>query len=173
MTVPMILLAVGSAALGLALAIGDSFVGWLEPVTGVHEHADPVMAAPIIMTLTLVLVALGIGLAYRQFAARPVPETPPPAPFVVVAARRDLYQDSVNSALLQYPGRTLTRTLVFTDAKAVDGAVNAIAQGTVGLGGLVRRIQVGRVRSYATMMLVGLVVILGIAVWAVAGKVWM
>ncbi|MCJ7826924.1 MAG: NADH-quinone oxidoreductase subunit L, partial [Demequinaceae bacterium] len=103
----------------------------------------------------------------------PVPETPPVASLPVQAARNDLFQDSVNSALLQYPGRTLTRTLVFTDAKAVDGAVNAIAAGTVGLGGLVRRLQAGRVRSYTAMMLIGVVIVLAIAVMAITGKGWM
>jgi NADH-quinone oxidoreductase subunit L len=79
-----------------------------------------------------------------------------------MAARNDLYQDSVNSALLQYPGRILTRTLVFADAKAVDGAINGTAAGAVGLGEFVRRLQAGRVRSYAAMMLVGVVVVLAI-----------
>ncbi|MBN2177300.1 MAG: NADH-quinone oxidoreductase subunit L [Demequinaceae bacterium] len=172
MTVPMIILAVGSAALGLIFAIGDSFVTWLEPVTGHVTHEDPVLAVPVIMTLTLVLVALGIGLAYRQYALLPVPETAPVASLAVQAARKDLYQDSVNSVLLEYPGQTLTRTLVFADAKVVDGAVNAVAAGTVGLGGLVRRLQAGRVRSYAAMMLVGVVVVLGIVILAINGKGW-
>ena len=34
MTVPMVVLAVGSVALGFVLALGDGFVTWLEPVTG-------------------------------------------------------------------------------------------------------------------------------------------
>jgi NADH-quinone oxidoreductase subunit L len=173
MTVPMIILAIGSAVLGLVLAMGDTFVNWLEPVTGHATHADPVMAVPLIVTLTLGLVALGIGLAYRQYVLQPVPETPPPASLAVQLARKDLYQDSVNSILLQYPGRTLTRTLVYADAKVVDGAVNGIAEGAVGLGGLVRRLQAGRVRSYAAMMLVGMVVVLAIALMAIVGKGWM
>jgi len=164
MTVPMVILAIGSVALGFVLAVGDSFAGFLEPVTGSAEHADPVLAAPVVMSLTLALVALGVYLAYRLYSARPVPETAPPAPFVVEAARKDLYQDAVNSVVLQYPGRLLTRTLVFADAKGVDGAVTGISKGAVGLGGLVRRLQSGRVRSYTAIMLVGLVVLLGIAV---------
>ncbi len=164
MTVPMIILAIGSAALGFVLAVGDSFAGFLEPVTGIAEHADPVVAAPIVMSLTLVLVALGIYLAYRLYLTRPVPEVAPPAPFVVEAARKDLYQDAVNSVLLQYPGRLLTRTLVFADAKGVDGAVTGISKGAVGLGELARRLQSGRVRSYAAVMLLGVVLLLAIAV---------
>ncbi len=164
MTVPMIILAVGSALLGLVLGVGDSFTSWLEPVTGHVEHDNPVLAVPLIMILTLMVVALGIYLAYREYVLRPVPVEPPPASLVTLAARKDLFQDSVNSAVFQYPGQNLTRLLVFADAKGVDGAVNQTAAGTVGLGEIIRRLQGGRVRSYAAIMLIGVIVVLAIVV---------
>src|SRR5690554_5420658 len=73
MTVPMILLALGSALLGGLLSIGNNFSHWLEPVTGHVSHADPVLAIPVIMGLTLLLVAIGTFLAWRQYAAAKVP----------------------------------------------------------------------------------------------------
>ncbi|MDD9205960.1 NADH-quinone oxidoreductase subunit L, partial [Georgenia sp. 10Sc9-8] len=73
MTVPMIILAVGSVALGGLLAIGDSFVTWLEPVTGHAEHHDPVLPIPVIMGLTVVLALAGAGLAWKMYAAGRVP----------------------------------------------------------------------------------------------------
>src|SRR6476620_294566 len=43
MTVPMMVLAVGSALLGLVLSIGSTFTSWLEPVVGAHEGKEPVL----------------------------------------------------------------------------------------------------------------------------------
>lgn len=164
MTVPMVILAVGSAGLGLVLASGNRFATWLEPVTGAGEHGEPVVAVPIIMSVTLALVALGVFVAFRQYAMSSVPTSPPTASLLTVAARNDLFQDSVNSALFEYPGQVATRVLVYVDAAAVDGAVTGVAAGTSRLGDFGRRLQDGRVRSYAATMLVGVLLIVVIAV---------
>jgi NADH-quinone oxidoreductase subunit L len=164
MTVPMVILAVGSAALGLVLAFGGGFATWLEPVTGRIEHGEPVLAAPLIITLTLMLVALGIAAAYFQYVSRPVPVTPPRASVLTFAARQDLFQDTINATVLQWPGQVVTRMSVYVDAVTVDGAVNASAAGTARLGEVLRRLQTGKVRTYATTMLVGVVVLLAIIV---------
>jgi NADH-quinone oxidoreductase subunit L len=159
MTIPMVLLAVGSAAAGLALAAGNSFTTWLEPVTGARIEDSPVLPTPLIMTLTLTLVALGIGAAYVQYVSRPVPVTAPVASIATIAARKDLFQDVVNAAVFQYPGQYVTRMLVFVDATAVDGAVNGVGAGTARLGEFIRRFQSGRVRSYAAVMLIGVLIV--------------
>ena len=57
------------------------------------------------------------------------------------------------------PGQHLTRTLVWTDTKVVDGAVNGTAAGIGGLSARMRRWQTGYVRSYALTMLLGVVVL--------------
>ncbi len=164
MTVPMMILAAGSAVLGLVLARGNAFTAWLEPVTGTVAHGEPVLAVPLIMTLTLILVALGVAAAYFQYVSRPVPITEPRASVLTLAARRDLFQDTVNGALVQWPGEVLTRIAVYADAAAIDGAVNKTASGTAGLGEVVRKLQTGKVRSYAATMLVGVVILLAIVV---------
>ena len=43
---------------------------------------------------------------------------------LTLAARRDLFQDDVNEAVFMRPGQYLTRSLVFFDARGVDGAVH-------------------------------------------------
>lgn len=159
MTWPMIALAVGSVALGGLLTIGDAFVTWLEPVTGHAEHHDPVLPIPVIMAATLVLVAAGAFLAWRQYAAAPVAVTPPAGSVLTRAARQDLYQDQVNEAVFMRPGQYLTRALVFGDRAAVDGATTGLARGVAGLGEWARRAQNGLVRSYAAVMVVGVVLI--------------
>jgi NADH-quinone oxidoreductase subunit L len=75
------------------------------------------------------------------------------------AARADLYGDHVNEAVFMRPGQYLTRTLVWTDNKVVDGAVNGTAAGVGGLSARLRRWQTGYVRSYALSMLLGVVAV--------------
>ncbi|MDN4471414.1 NADH-quinone oxidoreductase subunit L [Demequina zhanjiangensis] len=154
MTVPMIVLSVGSGLLGWFLATGDRFTTWLEPVTGHAEHHEPVLAVPVIMALTLVLVAIGAGLAWFQYGRAEVPTTAPAPSLGTMVARNDFYQDSVNRAVFQRPGTHATRTLVYADAALVDGAVNGTGSGLLKLGEFLRRFQSGQVRSYAALILI-------------------
>ncbi|HWS57403.1 MAG TPA: NADH-quinone oxidoreductase subunit L [Actinotalea sp.] len=163
MTWPMIVLAVGSAVLGAVLAVGDTFVTWLEPVTGHVEHHEPVLPIAVIMVLTLLLVAVGAVLAWRQYAAAPVAVVPPRGTALTRAARRDLYQDEVNEALLMRPGQYLTRALVYGDRQVVDGTATGLARLVARSGETLRGLQNGFVRSYAATMLAGIVVLVAIA----------
>jgi NADH-quinone oxidoreductase subunit L len=167
MTVPMIILAVGSAFLGLVLGPTGVITSWLEPVVGSAEGgAEPVVAVPVLMTVTLLLVAGGVSLAWLRYWREPVPVVAPVGSLATRAARRDLYQDDVNEAAFMRPGIHLTRSLVFFDGKGVDGAAGGLAALIGGTSARVRRVQNGFVRSYALTMLAGVVVILG-AVWVV------
>jgi NADH-quinone oxidoreductase subunit L len=159
MTVPMVVLSVGSVALGFLLALGDGFVTWLEPVTGAAEHHEPVLPVPAIVTLTLLLVAVGVLLAWRQFVLEPVPLTAPTGSTLTRAARRDLYQDDVNDTLLVQPGTYLTRSLVFGDRAVVDRSFLGLGRLLVRVGDGARRAQTGYVRSYATTMTAGLLLL--------------
>lgn len=159
MTWPMIILAVGSVGLGAVLAFGGRFVTWLEPVTGHVEHEEPVLPAWSLIALTLAVVVVGVVLAWRRYAVSQVPVVPPLGTALTRAARVDLYQDSVNDALLVEPGQHLTRSLVFADRAVVDGTVTGVGRATVGLGDLARRVQTGYVRSYAATTVIGLVVL--------------
>jgi NADH-quinone oxidoreductase subunit L len=164
MTAPMIVLAVGSAFLGLILATGDRFVTWLEPVTGSGEHGEPVLAEPVIMVATLLLVLLGAAYAWLKYGRADVPLTAPAASLATIAARNDLFQDSVNRAVFERPGTHLTRTLVYADAAVVDGAVNGTGGGVAKSGEALRKLQSGKVRSYALMMAAGLLIVAFFAV---------
>lgn len=166
MTVPMIVLSVGSLGLGGFLMLGDRFFSWLEPVTGHVEHHEPVIPIPVIMGATIVLMVVGVLLAWRQYWASAVPITPPTGSVLTRAARRDLYQDSVNEATFARPGTHLVRTLTYADTAVVDGAVNGLGSGAVGLGERLRKMQNGHVRSYAALMSVGVVLVLAIVLAA-------
>ncbi|MFD9668682.1 NADH-quinone oxidoreductase subunit L [Rhodococcus sp. NPDC059968] len=155
MTVPMILLAVGSVAAGALLAVGSSLQHWLEPVVGAH-HGEPALPVWAITALTLVVVLAGVAVAYRQYARQPIPEVAPAdVTAFTVAARKDLYGDAFNEAALMRPGQELTRTLVTVDGRGVDGAVNGFAALVGGTSMRVRRLQTGFVRSYALFMFAG------------------
>ena len=158
MTVPMVVLAIGSVGLGWLLS-ATGFVQWLEPSVGHAEHADPVLPVPALILLTLVAVAVGLVLAWRQYAVSTVPVAPPIGTALTRAARVDLYQDAVNDAALVEPGRYLTRSLVYGDKAVVDGTVTGVARSTLGIGDLLSRVQNGYARSYAAVTVVGIVVL--------------
>jgi NADH-quinone oxidoreductase subunit L len=167
MTVPMMVLAVGSAFLGLILGPTGVFTTWLEPVVGEPaEESEPVLSVAVLTTATLVLVVIGVGLAWLRYWREAVPLTAPQGSMATQAARQDLYQDEVNEALFMRPGIHLTRALVFGDSRGIDGAFGGLAAMVGGLSSRTRRLQNGFARSYALTMLAGVVVIVG-AVWMV------
>jgi NADH-quinone oxidoreductase subunit L len=160
MTGPMVLLAVGSVVSGFLLKHVFSIEGFLEPVLGEHkvDHVLP----PIVVTIIVTAVsAVGVLLAYLQYSRKPVPTTAPVAVTpLTVAARKNLYFDSLNESLLMRPGQYLTRALVFVDNRGIDGAVHGLAAGVGGGSGRLRRVQTGFVRSYALSMFGGAALVL-------------
>ena len=166
MTIPMMVLAVGSALLGLALGPTGIITDWLEPVVGGHGEEHPVLPVPVITGGTLLVVALGAGLAYLRYWRDEVPVTPPVGSVATRAARKDLYQDDINEAVFARPGLHLTRSLVYFDSKGIDGAAGGLAAMVGGSSSRLKKVQNGFVRTYALTMLLGVVAILG-AVWVV------
>jgi NADH-quinone oxidoreductase subunit L len=168
MTWPMMLLAVGSVAAGGLLAVGGTLTHWLEPVVGAHE-AEHVIPAWVITALALSVIAAGIAVAYRMYAARPVPVEVPAGSALTVAARRDLYGDAVNEQVFMRSGQVLTKTLIEVDDKGVDGAATGLATLVGRISDGLRQLQTGFARSYALSMLAGaaLVVaaILAVRLW--------
>jgi len=166
MTVPMMVLAVGSAFLGLILGPTGIITSWLEPVVGTHGEESPVLAPVVITVLTLLLVAGGVTLAWMRYWRDEVPVVAPAGSLATQAARRDLYQDDVNEGVFMRPGVHLTRSLVFADNRGIDGAVGGLAALVGGTSSRLRRIQNGFARSYALTMLAGVVAIFA-AVWVI------
>jgi NADH-quinone oxidoreductase subunit L len=158
MTVPMIVLAVGSVAGGAFFSIGDRFMHWLEPVTG-HSHGNPPISAGVVTGATVACMIIGVALAWAQYGRRPVPAVAPRGSLLTRAARRDLLQDDFNHVVLVRGGEHLTRSLVYVDHTLVDGVVNGTAASVGGLSGRMRRLQNGFARSYAVSMFGGAAVI--------------
>ena len=167
MTWPMIVLSVGSVALGYVLVAGDTFTTWLKPVVGYSSDHDPVLSVPVIIGLTLTLVVIGVAIAYLQYLRRDVPREAPVGSFVTVAARNDLFQDAVADVTVVRPTAAAATGVVETDRALVRGSIDGIARSFVAAGSLLSRFQDGRARSYIASILLGTLLVLGIVVWGV------
>ncbi|GAB2710189.1 NADH-quinone oxidoreductase subunit L [Kitasatospora kifunensis] len=158
MTVPMIVLAIGSVFAGGLFSINSSFLNWLEPVTGHSEGHSPLPSIAVTL-LTSACMLAGVGVAYLVYGRSPVPVIAPVGSALTRAARRDLLQDDFNHAVLVRPGSALTAALVFFDSKGLDGVVNGLAATIGGVSSRLRRVQNGYVRSYALSMFGGTLVL--------------
>jgi len=163
---PLVFLGVGSAALGLVLGIGGTFVTWLEPVVGHAEHHEPVLPVPVIITATLVVVVIGALIAFRMYAVQIVPEEAPRGSFLTRAARRDLYQDAVNETLVMKPAYGVARLVQVGDRDVVDRGWGLLPLAVSWFGAVFRKAQSGYVRAYAAGMAGGVLVIAVVA-WLV------
>ena len=154
MVVPMVILAIGSVFAGGLFTLNTAFVNWLTPVVG-HDEGHLPINQWALSGITLAVVLIGVGYAYSQYSAKPVPDVAPAGGILTRAARRDLYGDAFNEAVLMRPGQYLTRFLVYFDLSGIGGFVNGLAAGLGGSSGRLRRLQTGFVRSYALSMFGG------------------
>jgi NADH-quinone oxidoreductase subunit L len=157
MTIPMIVLAFGSVFAGFLLYNGHVLVDWLTPSLGeLEEPHDGALPHAVVPYLVVAFAALGVLIAWLTVGRHRTPvERPEPVSLPVRAARRDLYANAINEALIATPGTWLARFLVFVDNRGVDGLVNGTAAALGGSSGRLRRLQTGFVRSYALSILGG------------------
>jgi NADH-quinone oxidoreductase subunit L len=157
MTVPMMVLAIGSVGAGAFLTLGNRFAEWIQPVVGELAEAEHgVLPHTLVSILTLALSALGVLAAWLFVGRKDVPvEKPERVSIFVRAARKDLYGNTLNETLVARPATWLARASVFVDNRGVDGAVNGLSALLGGASGRLRRVQTGFVRSYALSMLGG------------------
>jgi NADH-quinone oxidoreductase subunit L len=168
MTWPLIFLSIGSVFGGAYLIVGNRFMDFLSPAVGApaaRPEFDPFSPTGLV---TLALVAVGVVYAWLRYGRSEVPAVAPRGSFLTVFARRDLYGDALNEALLMRPGQWLTRLAVFFDNRGVDGLVNGLAALIGGSSGRLRRVQTGYVRSYALSIFFGAALLVG--AWFVVGN---
>ena len=162
MTIPMIILAIGAVVLGGTLSVGDTFTNWLVPSIGHVMHGEPVLNEYVIQGATLALVILGAVIAWMKYGRDEVPTSVPAGNALTEAARRDLYQDTVNETLFMMPAKGLVTVATVGDASAIDGALNGLGAGSQLLGRIVGITQNGLVRTYAAYILGGVILALAI-----------
>jgi NADH-quinone oxidoreductase subunit L len=158
MTIPLIILAIGSMFTGLALLFWGDIITWLTPVTGLEQSPLP-FPAIILEIVTLVIVLIGVAIAIAMYR-RNVPEEPPQDVNILTkAARNSMYDDAINDVLVVQPTYSVSRAFVGVDNKGIDGVVNGLAAFVGGSGERLRRWQSGFARSYALAMVGGAVLV--------------
>jgi NADH-quinone oxidoreductase subunit L len=168
MWLPMAILAIGSVSSGYLLSRGDALENWLHPLFDHHaEHEHHLLEPIVVSAMALTMVAIGVAIAFFKYARQEVASVAPENVSIFTKiARQDLMQDRFNEAVFMRPGQALTTTLVAADEAVVDGAVRGIGQVAMGSGSALRGLQNGYVRSYAAMILVGAIALIG-AIWVV------
>jgi NADH:ubiquinone oxidoreductase subunit 5 (subunit L)/multisubunit Na+/H+ antiporter MnhA subunit len=183
MTVPLILLAIPSVLLGMALGLpfGNSVIaGWLHPVfeEGLellhHEEAafnlGGIDGALILASVSV--AAVGIAIAWRLFGAelgairigaRPerVRELTATVPFLYRASLNKWWFDELNHLIFIVIGGRVAAASWWFDREVVDGTVNALGRVTLQTGRGLRQVQTGRVQNYALGIALGLIVMAG------------
>ncbi|MEX0658040.1 MAG: NADH-quinone oxidoreductase subunit L [Egibacteraceae bacterium] len=170
MTLPLVVLAVGSAVGGLVnYPAGDGFLhGWLEPSVVAFTAGPAFIDHQLLLVLALVVAGLGIAggaLLYLRGSPQHEPLVGRLGGAYGLAFNR-FYVDELYSTTIVTPGRLLADGLSEFDRRGIDGVVNGAARGTAGLATVMRRAHTGLVRSYALAVLGGAVLVLALFVGA-------
>ena len=177
MTVPLILLAIPSIFLGIALGWppGSGLLNqWLEPVfagatqnLGIQEQ--PFQLAGIdgaLIIASVAVAALGVGLGIWFFGFFGAQEKRSRVESLTNRLR-PLYRasvakwwfDDLNDLIFVRIGGKVARAMWWFDVRVIDGTVNGIGSLTQQAGGDIRRIQTGRVQNYALGIAAGMLLI--------------
>jgi len=186
MTVPLILLAIPSALLGLALGfppMAGLITEWLEPifheaqaVLGIEHHAFQLFGIDgTLLVIGAGAGAIGVALGiwfFGLFGLRPRPSqvervTQRLLPLYRGSAAK-WYFDELNDLIFVRFGGVVARAMWWFDVRIVDGTVNGIAGLTQGAGRGIRTIQTGRVQNYALGIAAGLLLIAVMYIFVVA-----
>ncbi len=162
MTIPMVVLAIGSVSSGFLLTYNDSLKSWLAPVTG-YQTPEPPIAIPVLIAITLATVLLGVLVAVKLYLKEAARIAPKDVSILTKAARKDLYGDAVNEAVFMRGGQQVVNATTAIDNSVVEGSVNFLGRITLGLSSLVRATQTGYTRNYALAMLIGVALLLLLA----------
>ena len=108
----------------------------------------------------MLVVAAGVAAAWFLVGKREIALTPPEdVSFATRAARADLYGDAINEGLVVTPGRHLVSGLLTFDRSGADGFFTGGASAVAAIGGQLRKVQNGYVRSYALSVLAGVLLV--------------
>src|SRR5690606_9998956 len=165
MSVPLIVLAVGSVVagyFGLPAVIGSSAIQqWLEPGIGSAAFTHLSSGSEwLLIAGSIVAAALGLGLGYwvyvvnRGRLARRLGDGPAAA-----LSRSGLGFDAVNRAVLVGPGASVAEGLAVLDREVLDRGLASTAAPAGLLGRIATSWQTGYVRLYALSMLIGAAVL--------------
>jgi NADH-quinone oxidoreductase subunit L len=138
-----------------ATAATDHSAGGEHGAGGGHSPEE-IRTERILAGLSLALAALGIGIGVAVFRKNPLLKMPS-------ILENKWYVDEIYNRGIVDPITTASRQGLWKifDVGIVDGIVNGLGAFTAQFGDVVRRVQVGFVRSYAAVILLGALVVLG------------
>jgi NADH-quinone oxidoreductase subunit L len=140
-----------------------------EAAQGTEAAAGEAALELTLMGVSSAIAILGIGLAaFIWLKRRAIADA---MAYRFPAVHRLLlnkyYVDELYDATVVQPIRVGSEQGLWRgfDVQVVDGAVNGTAAIVAGSSGILRRLQTGSVRAYASSMFIGVVVILGYYIW--------
>ena len=141
-------------------------VNWLKPIVNPagEQHLEEFLKPIVVSSMAVFAVLVGVSIAYFKYRGELAAEAPVKVNLLTRAARRDLFQDDFNESVFMRPGQGLVKNLLNIDYLVIDGLVRLVGSISVGAGQTMRKLQNGYVRSYALMMILGVLSLL-ITVW--------
>jgi NADH-quinone oxidoreductase subunit L len=171
MTLPLVLLAIGSVTAGWISTKFEHFLAPIFPVlphaAAAAEHGGHGSAHSIAMVLSILVAVIGIGVAWSWYAGA----EPGATPARLAASMSGSYRILRNKYFVDEAyDRTVVAGVVrgswilwkWFDSLVIDGIVNAVAFLVEIFGDLLRFLTTGRVRDYAFLIAAGA---LALALW--------
>ena len=183
MLLPLVVLAILSAFggfLGIPYVLGAWFSehpnlieGFLAPI---FEKANIILKTPThheIHTIEYLFIAIAIGIAvmgiifatklYKNYNQKRTEKLRASYNFPYKTLLNKYFIDELYYKTLIYPILNFSKDTLhqIMDVRIIDGFVNRVAKFVDGLSGVIRRIQTGLAQTYAIIMVVGIVAILG------------
>jgi NADH-quinone oxidoreductase subunit L len=154
MTVPLMALAL--------LSLAGGFINvpkWLEPMFPLAEHEDFTL-----MAISVAAGLIGIGIAYFFYVLRPGMADSVSASFggLYKLVYNKYFVDEIYDAAIVRPTVAGSRELLWkvVDVAGIDGLVNGVASLARSIGGGLKLIQSGNIRSYATWVVCGSILLI-------------
>jgi NADH-quinone oxidoreductase subunit L len=183
MIVPLMILAVLSIVGGWLAAPAfwggtDYFTKFLAPVfssgaeaAGAAEAGEAAAhALEVPLAIVAVITALiGLGIAYWLY----IKDTKKPEKLAkslqgaYTTLLNKYYVDELYAAVVIKPLMWISRNVLWqrVDVQVIDGTVNGVAAGALGVGDNVRHTQSGNTRSYAVWVVIGAIVVIAVVFW--------
>ena len=162
MWVPLAILAIPSALIGLLLGWGghDSWFHHFTKSVFPEAHYDASGNVILFMVISSVVGLAGIAFAWTRYSKR-VPSDEPTGALHRLLANK-YYVDEVYDTLIVQPVKNGSHFLLWklVDNGIIDGIVNAVAAIIRFIGGTLRRLQTGLVQVYIVSMVLGIVIFL-------------
>ena len=162
MTMPLVILAIFALISGLFMFFGlDNMLAFQGVAIDGVEHGIELFTNPFTY-LTLVLAAVGIGIAYMMY----VKKTMDPGKFnkngeswLYTALTRRWYFPDLYNQISWKLGDGVAKGVNYIDRQVVDGTVNGLSSAVIGGGDVMSKVQTGHVQDYTSVVLLGVAVI--------------